>query len=254
MSRNEWEHGEFIIPSKEWAQLKKGVREAWNKHQAVMHDLMKQVHGHIVEAGKGQRGFSYYNAANAFIERKISEENSRSYAYSFSRQSRSNWQMADRYLDTIFPQIYAVPFPERDQLKPAAPKAKDFPTATNKVDRFHLDQGEITFDDEQRVLSWIVSEGNRACDDAHEHPVAKALFSLLGKVQWTRGTGGRIVGNDEYNRDNSYEGGGQNYYKGGYGPLGKSDAGLNYAPSAADNDQPSYMGGSFGAFASPRRR
>src|SRR5690606_40658386 len=43
------------------------------------------------------------------------------------------------------------------------------------------------------------------------YPRGKAFENALRKVMWVRGTGGKLVGNDEYNRDSRYEGGGANY-------------------------------------------
>lgn len=54
--------------------------------------------------------------------------------------------------------------------------------------------------------------------DPRGHPLATVLFRLLNKVQWTRGSGGEIVGNDEYNRDSTHVGGGSNYVKDSWGP------------------------------------
>lgn len=58
---------------------------------------------------------------------------------------------------------------------------------------------------------WDVPENNHAPEHAHSHPLAHALFGFLETVAWTSRTGGEIVGNDEYNRDNRDYGGGGNY-------------------------------------------
>jgi hypothetical protein len=48
------------------------------------------------------------------------------------------------------------------------------------------------------------------------------FFAALGKIKWTRSSGGFATGNDEYNQDNTYSGGGANYVTFSYGPVGEN--------------------------------
>lgn len=70
------------------------------------------------------------------------------------------------------------------------------------------------------TVTWEVQENNHAIDRSRNSPIGRAFFSELKSVQWTRGTGGEIVGNNEYNRDSYESGGGANYVTDGFGPLG----------------------------------
>lgn len=69
-------------------------------------------------------------------------------------------------------------------------------------------------------------ENNHAVDSAHAAPGAIVFFAALGKINFTRNTGGKGIGNNEYSRDSQDEGGGANYTTFGYGPLGGEPLGV----------------------------
>lgn len=109
-----------------------------------------------------------------------------------------------------------------------APKRADIRPlrATSRTNRLPVGfDAEISF--EGRTVSWSVSENNHAVERARRHPVAIAFFAALDQVSWTRGSGGVIVGNDEYNRDSDGPGGGSNYITAAYGPKGERVAGFH---------------------------
>lgn len=62
-----------------------------------------------------------------------------------------------------------------------------------------------------RNLRWEVRNNDRSVERAHAHPLGATLFRQLDRITWTRGTGGELIGNDEYNQDNQDSGGGANY-------------------------------------------
>lgn len=71
------------------------------------------------------------------------------------------------------------------------------------------------------TVFWDVGENNHAQERAREEPNARVLFKALGKIKWGRGSGGDIIGNDEYNRDDCTAGGGGNYVVESFGPKKK---------------------------------
>lgn len=58
----------------------------------------------------------------------------------------------------------------------------------------------VKFDNQRRTVTWTVPEDNHACERARSHWFAKVLFEALGKTTWTPSSGGKIVGNNDYNR------------------------------------------------------
>jgi hypothetical protein len=101
---------------------------------------------------------------------------------------------------------------------PRKPMKKDFAPLPWKTVVFGGDEGTVRFDLKARTARWSVSENNRSVERARSGWLGRAFFTALNRVEWTRGTGGSIVGNDENNRDSDYEGGGGNYVTASYGP------------------------------------
>jgi hypothetical protein len=86
---------------------------------------------------------------------------------------------------------------------------KAFPKATARTKSVRL--GEATITIQGRNLRYSSGENNRQVERARENPVVREMFRALDAVRWTRRSGGKFIGNDEYNRDSEYEGGGGNY-------------------------------------------
>ena len=82
---------------------------------------------------------------------------------------------------------------------------------------------EVTLDNDTKTIKWYVPENNHAREHAEASWLGRVVFGALNRIEWpSRGkTGGVLVGNDEYNREASYVGGGGNYVTATYGPLGK---------------------------------
>jgi hypothetical protein len=98
------------------------------------------------------------------------------------------------------------------------PLKKDFPMVPLACDNFGGCGWRIEFDPKRQTVHWSVGENNHAYGKAHAEASPTQFFRMLAAVNWVRGTGGEIAGNDEYNRDNSHSGGGANYTNFCYGP------------------------------------
>lgn len=199
MSRNEWESGTINIPSAQWASFKKNIRDAYNANQDRLFNRATSVYDAITAEAKGQRNFDFVRA----VEKKT------------GGWCEEYWIICDALgLDSRIGST--------ERRRPTKPKKKDFPHANNKTTLLDMGAASIKFDDKTRCVRWDVDENNHACDRAREHPIGKAFFATLSQVKWTRGSGGEIVGNDEYHRDDEYAGGGANYIKKEYGPKTKA--------------------------------
>jgi hypothetical protein len=222
MSKYEWERGEIVLPASEWASFRKALIKAHNDaREKDLVDALKALEA-IKAASKGKRGenrqvaekvalATYCNIRSTPEGRLLDAANENA----FERHSR------------LFNLLYIAPegsnaWAEKTELR--TPKKKDLNLLplTGDAD-FNCGDGHISLRNATRSVVWSVSENNRACEHAREQPLAKLLFSLLGKIEWTRGSGGKIVGNDEYNRDSDYEGGGSNYVTADYHPLTKAE-------------------------------
>lgn len=204
MSKYNWEHGTIKIPSNEWRPFKQKVIKIANKIIQRDYELALKLYNRIVKEGQGVRAFNFKSA----LRLALSEQN-----LSYD----SSWRIERSMFSS-------------ERRKPLKPKKKNFPLTTNRTSRLNLNgEASITFDNTMKTVIWDVPENNHAVEQAHEHVLAKALFTALGSVSWKRNSGGVIVGNDEYNQESLSEGCGGNYLTAAYGPIGnKRQKGLNW--------------------------
>jgi hypothetical protein len=211
MSRYCWESGTIKIPGKEWKGFRDSLAKAWNDRQAKLFEVAVRAHAHLLaEKAKAARG--KFEPGQAF-----------SAAYEPSGARTADARTLDELagLDEVRSAVLkTVQDPKKGRVQVLqAPKKKDFaPVATTKATAFSAGyEGSIHLDHKSKSVSWSVSENNHAVEDARGSYMGRTLFRLLSKVTWTRGSGGEIVGNDEYNRDDREAGGGANYVTANYG-------------------------------------
>lgn len=201
MSCYEWERGEIRLPTAEFAKVRQSVQDAATK---VKTEAFEQT--------------------QSFWKGLSRKEQTDPAAY---RAAMYRWESATE------------PGPARDMalgligyhrypaaaLKPARVKKSDVDFPTNRTTHFHCDDLSVTFDRKSSTMTWDVAENNRAVEHAHQTWLAGATKKALSQVRWTgKNTGGVLVGNDEYNRESDYVGGGGNYVTTGYGPVGALEA------------------------------
>jgi hypothetical protein len=214
MSRNGWERGTLKLPSAAWAPFKKALQEGMTKHKEQDYELALKLHATLVEQKKGKRGF---DLKKAFNEEFLAEVRDTSYSQwgggglvpKYQFQTVEHYDVKKSILgNEATPGLYK-------------PQKKDFPKYTAATLTFTGDSCSVHLNNATREVTWDTDDGNHSVDHAHASALGRLVFQLLKQVKWTRNTGGTISGNDEYNKENTDEGGGGNYVSHRFGPLGE---------------------------------
>lgn len=218
MSCSNWEKGEIIIPSTEWASFKAGIRDAVNKANETKLSMAIKIHETVSERLKSDRSLLIQECAWEEAEKLNSVRGP--YYSSCVFESSDIWEVVqsvwtNKQIGGKWKEVLTKP------------KKKDFPQHGVTSTEFEVSGASLTFDNNARKVYWSVSESNRAVEAARETILGKAFFASLDAVKWTRGSGGSLYGNDEYNSDSDYEGGGGSYYKGEWGPKESKASAVN---------------------------
>lgn len=194
MSCYEWERGTIYLPSRDYAAFRKTIIQAWNSRQLDLLSAASAALPAIKAAVSRKRGWEASDAAH--------------------KTALNYWKEPQELLALVMKQ-------EGDKLTFRSPKKKDIELKpVSRACVLYLEDASISFGEEARSVTWSVEENNHAREHARSNPLAKRFFAELERINWVRGTGGVIIGNDEYNRDADYEGGGGNYVTSRYGPRG----------------------------------
>lgn len=210
-----WEQGTIIIPSSQWAKFKAKVREGYNKSklddfakagqlQAILLKL------HATHKGKNPDPYGEYWETLTELAWKALEQP----VYDVMWGKRTSTRIGDEQCW----EIETALFRNGNDRPPLKPLKKDFPLADSSTKSLSQGEAYVGFDDKTRGAVWQVSENNHAIESARSTALARAFIGALGEIEWTRGSGGKIIGNNEYNRDSEYEGGGGNTVNDEYGP------------------------------------
>ncbi len=196
MSRNEWEEGTIRIPRESYPAVRAAVISSYNRAQNKNLADARRAYEMAKTTGFRKQGFNRADWAR---------EHHAKVAYFITKQGSAK--------------VYV-------------PKRKDFkllPTSKSAV-LYPTDGVTIAFDNKKHTVFYSVDENNHACETARSNPVVISLFANLRRVtDWTKRTGGEIIGNDEYNQDNKGFDGGSNYATESFGPRDSNFNGMYFA-------------------------
>ena len=192
MTRNDWEAGEIVLPTAEFARVRKAVADSVAAEQQTIYGAGQRFWSRLT--GKQKRNAAeYYQASQIFF-------------------ASWNRNLPDAFWDAATSDQGRGPQRIRKE-------DLEFPTSRMVVFRAGR-EGYIVFDRDSHSASWTTGENNHAVENARGSATAATFFRSLGTVAWTRGSGGVITGNDEYNQDSREAGSGANYTTAGFGPIG----------------------------------
>lgn len=231
MSINEWESGGITIPAAQWAGFRTTLIKAWNDKQLQTFEKAKVAHAAAKLAIKGlrtgtdsldriRRNALYGAIAKVcggtwdqgyFVPPDVSTRYGHTKALENPTDARGLFEsIRDLIVTGRQGKTLGLQAPKKGSLK-LAPVTRDF--------HAYIGEASIALSNELRRVVWNVPENNRACERANAHWFAGLLFAELDKVTWTRGSGGVITGNNEYNRESRAQGHlGSNYTVKSYGP------------------------------------
>ena len=234
MSRTDWERGTITLPSNQWAAFRKGLLSKWNAKQDEVFADANRAHAAITAAAKGKRGAARQKAMTDALYRHTRTEVG---CYTERHENLSR-----------------LVFKREGWSGPVTlqkPKRKDLDLkAISKDASITCGEAYVGFRNKGRTVHYDSGENNHAVEHAREHWFVQALFTALGKVTWTRGSGGELHGNDEYNIDSGrdYAGGGGSYVTATYSKA-QQEADRKARQSYRS---PSYGYGSYGGYAGRR--
>lgn len=233
MSCYEWEGGTIALPTSEAVRVRNAMKVEVDRYKTQLYERAAAFWKELPAAYK-RDSEKYHRAVQAFVYGNVKTE--RGWLpdglpdpklppwREFSDEGDYNTRSAD--IESL---LSAVCWRDAKDDRGVWHRERTTPRRVTKPDvdklvgkatgtKFSIACGEPSIRFEGRKVVWTVPENNHACEHARVHPLAEAFFKLLDGVRWTRGSGGVIVGNNEYNRDDQNVGGGGNYVVSEYGP------------------------------------
>ena len=178
----DWEHGAIKIPAPQMPRFRTAVVKAYNYNEVHERETASNAFHELKDLAKGQRKFDYLAAL---------EET--------SFKLHSSTAVLGPTIEHTPRTAAALGLTWYNRTKLRYPNQR-FPTFTIRdTNTLHRDGWRIVFARTPSVVCWDVFEGRDACAKAHDDRFVQDFFQLLGKVDWVRGSGGEILGNDAHN-------------------------------------------------------
>lgn len=193
MSCNEWESGTILLPTAAVPGLRKALNAAAAEYRALVCEQVTAVWDSVKALPQGKRAAAVPNWV----------------AIPFDGDDAK--RRADALGDA---QCLVKSFGGRKPTRAHIEKVFPAPTARTRS----WSEGAFQLDLTGRTLEWDVPQNNHARDRAASTLLQQAALRYLATVTWTRDSGGDLIGNDEYNQDDTSIGGGGNYLTRRFGP------------------------------------
>ena len=252
MSCYSQERGTLVLPSAAIVPLRNKLVEVLNKQRAGWLEMATKIHDHLrSDAGETDRktlskllrgkpsGVEGVFNLHDFFEKKVEQFSNRrpaSYGRYSSNDSEDDGQQVEMVMGLLLTPVKRLaPGEKAVPPKLQAPKKKDMaPLLASRTWSFSNDDCSITINQEKRTLDWYVEENNHAVERAWETLLGRTLHAALGKIQWTRATGGAFRYTDEYERDAAMENGSSSVsLRNSFGPLGEQARNDSYGLGAS---------------------
>ncbi|PIQ53184.1 MAG: hypothetical protein COW02_07710 [Comamonadaceae bacterium CG12_big_fil_rev_8_21_14_0_65_59_15] len=218
MSCNESESGRIKLPKAEFNTVRKAVLSKATEVKMLEFEALEKLYEMVSAAIKGKRreGLDWQSIYDKQAEKlKVDSRVYRSYGFYSSKYDGVD------ILDLFYKLVVSSKVDGKYITKLVRPKKGDFKPEAKTMSFGTGWSGGISFDRDNSLVVWCVSENNHAVRDARDNVVARAFFGALNSVKWGRGSGGVIHYQSEYTREGLEHGDPGSTVSGRFGPLGK---------------------------------
>lgn len=209
VSHDQWEEGEFKLPSTEFSKLRQVLADQDTAEKTALFEHAQMFWKGLSAKQKSDRrayelAYAEYEEANSHVE---------GVAGSLRRRAQVVSHLPDGFRRLVGA--------DRRSAKPARVLKEQMSFPTNRTLEFCTPNGGAvaTFNRAMNTVRWAAAPNNGAVDAARPSTLRNTLFRHLDQVRWTRGTGGVVTGNHEYNEDENGQAR-NDYTVAAFGPLG----------------------------------